>query len=124
MNFRPLYLSLLLLFQRSTADLHTYCGCQHGTNQGLDFDATKSVADNECNPLVWAPIAYQPHDDLHWAGGKVRWPGAYLQCADGSKCIDGLDFVRQCKKHNPNADGACLECNGIPQQSPGRIQCN
>ncbi|KAL0765560.1 hypothetical protein CaCOL14_011784 [Colletotrichum acutatum] len=120
-------LGLLFLASVSVADLHSYCACQFGRDKPIDFETTKKVAEDPCsNPFTWAPIVYQPHQALTWAAtDRVRWRGSYLQCASGEKCIDGDDFVRQCRKFNPNADGACVECPGWPSQSGnGEIICN
>ncbi|EXF84568.1 hypothetical protein CFIO01_04736 [Colletotrichum fioriniae PJ7] len=120
-------LGLLFLASVTVADLHSYCACQFGRDKELDFETTKKVAEDPCsNPFTWAPIVYQPHQALTWAAtDRVRWRGSYLQCASGEKCIDGDDFVRQCRKFNPNADGACVECPGWPSQSGnGEIICN
>ncbi|KAJ0310497.1 hypothetical protein COL516b_002302 [Colletotrichum fioriniae] len=90
-------LGLLFLASVTVADLHSYCACQFGRDKELDFETTKKVAEDPCsNPFTW-----------------------------GEKCIDGDDFVRQCRKFNPNADGACVECPGWPSQSGnGEIICN
>ncbi|TDZ26030.1 hypothetical protein Cob_v001316 [Colletotrichum orbiculare MAFF 240422] len=120
-------LGALAFAMTAFGDLHSYCACQYGTDRPIDFETTKRVAENPCsNPFVWAPLVYQPHQNLHWVTtSRVRWAGPYLQCGDGSKCIDGDDFVRQCRQFNPNADGACVECRGWPQQNAdGTIVCN
>ncbi|OHE99864.1 hypothetical protein CORC01_04765 [Colletotrichum orchidophilum] len=67
-------LGLILLASASVARMHSYCACQFGTDQELDFETTRKVAEDFCNnDLVWGESAL-----IYYFGLFSRLSGSML----------------------------------------------
>ncbi|KAI3556360.1 hypothetical protein CABS03_03421 [Colletotrichum abscissum] len=97
------------LVKLTTADLHTYCACQGGTDLPIHVYATQRVHDQNQEVLKWGQDA--PGIWLgHASGLGPRFGGSFVERKVGR--IDGKWMYNQCHLYG-GLDSTCFECSRV-----------